>query len=120
MLPLIPTDAVSLINNSLVRLVNYILNDVVGADGTLGINKIVNNLTDNSGIVQLTLKKLTDIFDYFGVSIPTEVTFPLTKFTNMTIGFSSLGVAGLNTWKNLTFFAPVGENALNVWDSFLN
>jgi hypothetical protein len=48
-LPLVPPDAISLTNNSLVLLIDYILNNVVSTDGDLGIYKMFNNLTDGAG-----------------------------------------------------------------------
>lgn len=98
----------------MVRLVDYILNDVVGADGTLGINVIVNNLTDNTGIFRVTPANLTQLADYLNMSIPFEFAFPITEFTNLTIHFVGLNISGLNTWQALKFFVPVGENELNV------
>ena len=36
-------------DNPVVKVLDYILNDVVGVNGTLGLNVLANNVTNNTG-----------------------------------------------------------------------
>eukprot|EP01127_Copromyxa_protea_P017743 TRINITY_DN5453_c0_g1_i1.p1 TRINITY_DN5453_c0_g1~~TRINITY_DN5453_c0_g1_i1.p1 ORF type:complete len:1061 (+),score=251.87 TRINITY_DN5453_c0_g1_i1:40-3222(+) len=114
-LPIISLDAISLQNNSVVTLLNYILNDVVGANGDLGINKIVNTLTENSdGAVFITPEKIQNFTKGYNISVPLDFQFPIGELAKITIIFEGLNITGLNTWQDVKFFVPVGEHVLST------
>jgi len=115
-MPLLGTDAVVLQNNSLIKLANFVLNDVVGANGDLGINKIVNNFTDNTGNISVDPSTIRWIETELGLTsfIPTSWMIDLGGLAEMGIQFDSVNIWGLNTWKELLFFDAVGPHMLET------
>eukprot|EP01137_Pigoraptor_chileana_P010360 Opistho-2@59848 len=97
--PPLPPNMYDLQHNPLVGLADYVLDDVVGLDGILGINKIMNGLTKNTGALA---------FRNIGLS----ASFPLS--TLGTIGFTllSVNVTGLNTWGKFDLLNAKGPQNL--------
>lgn len=48
--PVVPEGMVKFPENPVIKVTDFLLNDVVGADGPFSINHIFNQLTDNTGI----------------------------------------------------------------------
>jgi hypothetical protein len=97
--PVYPDGMMDLQKSSMLALVDYVLNDVVGADGILGLNKIVNALTNNSGNVSVS---------GIGLSVP----IPIASLGVVTFGLENVSVSGLNTWGVFDVFEPSGPHNL--------
>ena len=87
--------------SALINAVGFLLNKLIGVDGPLNINKLVNIITQNTGIVQL--------HEFYNKSINFE--FNLTdkndtSLGNIGISLEDLNISGLNTWKNFTALEP--------------
>jgi len=82
-----------------VALINWIFDDVIGTDGFLGINKIMNALTNGTG--EIEVKDMN-------VSIAVRVG----DVGNVTLGLLGLNITGLNTWGVLEVGTPVGNHTL--------
>ena len=87
--------------STLINAVGFLLNKLIGVDGPLNINKLVNIITQNTGIVQL--------HEFYNKSINFE--FNLTdkndtSLGNIGISLEDLNISGLNTWKNFTALEP--------------
>ena len=80
-------------NNSVVRLVDYVVKHVLGPNGVLSISKLVDKLTKGTGRINLTHKDLA----------MATFSFPL-PLANITVGLLELNATGLNTWGNVQFF----------------
>ncbi len=84
--PTPPAGMIDLRSSPLVGVTAYLLNDVVGADGPLGLNKIVNALTNGTGSV--TLGPLAN------VSLPIAVS----SLGVVRLGLETVTLSGLNSW----------------------
>ena len=87
--------------SALINAVGFLLNKLIGVDGPLNINKLVNIITQNTGIIQL--------HEFYNKSINFE--FNLTdkndtSLGNIGISLEDLNISGLNTWKNFTALEP--------------
>ena len=87
--------------SALINAVGFLLNKLIGVDGPLNINKLVNIITQNTGIIQL--------HEFYNKSINFE--FNLTDKNDTSLGnigicLEDLNISGLNTWKNFTALEP--------------
>ncbi len=76
-----------------VALLDYLLDDVIGVQGPLGINKIVDALTNGTGSFALN-----------NLSLSALVVAEADK--NVTLGLTSISIAQLNSWQLLDVLRP--------------
>ncbi|ELR22307.1 uncharacterized protein ACA1_252520 [Acanthamoeba castellanii str. Neff] len=94
--PVYPPGMMDLRKSSMLAVVDYVLDDVVGADGILGLNKIVNALTNNTGRVAVS---------NIGLSVP----IPVASLGVVTFGLHNVSISGLNTWGLFDVLEPEGH-----------
>jgi hypothetical protein len=102
---------IDLMNNPVSGLMNYVLNDVVGVNGSIGLNTIINTLTNNTGAFN---------FNYGNSSLlqgfPTlaQVSYNLV-FGQLTLTPLWVNVSGLNTFTKSSIAVPVTNFSLDTY-----
>lgn len=92
--------SVDLTKSPLVNFTNFIASNVVGANGPLGLNVIMDTFTRHTGIVPLSPRNnFTFAFD-----LPLPF---LDKNISLILGIVNGSIAGLNTWKNVDVLEAV-------------
>ncbi|KAL6068024.1 LBP/BPI/CETP family, carboxy-terminal domain protein [Balamuthia mandrillaris] len=100
--PPVPADSLVLTGDSVIELIDYIANDVIGANGAFGLNKLVNAYTNNTGYINIT-----------DIPAPlSSITIPLVFGTNITVGLTNVAVAGLNSWSQFEALVPTDKYSL--------
>lgn len=97
--PKVPPGMVNLSSNAIVDLVDYTFDSIVGIDGPLGIKKLANLLTDNTG-------------NWVGVFNDTLQYTVSLDFANATFGLNQLSLSGLNTANLFDILRPVNSYSL--------
>ena len=108
-------DRSNLRQSSLISAVAYLLNNLIGIEGPLNLNKLVNIFTYNTGIIRL--------HEIYNKSIHFE--FNLTNSDNSSlgnfdIGLEDLNISGLNTWQNFSALEPLDKILLNSFTDLKN
>ena len=108
-------DRSNLRKSSLIGAVSYLLNNLIGIEGPLNLNKLVNMFTYNTGVIHL--------HEIYNKSIHFE--FNLTNSDNSSlgnfdIGLEDLNISGLNTWKNFSALEPFDNILLNSFTDLKN
>jgi hypothetical protein len=114
-LPIVRNDSLSMLNNSAVELLDYVLDDVVGATGNLSVNRIVDFLTNGTGAFSVngtTLAALVLGANATGNETSLDFVLPINGTGVVTIGVDLLSIAGLNTWSQLDLLRPVSDYLL--------
>jgi len=93
---------VNLINNPLLAVVDYVLDDLVGATGPFNLNRIVNKLTNDTGALSVS-----------DVTLSMPITIP--SLGVVTIGLINASLAGLNTWEVFDVLEPAGSYNLSSY-----
>ena len=94
-------DIADIRKSSLISAVGYFFNKLIGADGPLDINSLVNIITRDTGIIQL--------HEFYNKSIHFELNITDKNDTSLgylDIGLEDLNISGLNTFKNFTILEP--------------
>lgn len=91
--PHIPKGSVDFTQNQYVKLIDYLLDDVVGVQGPLGINKIIDAFTNGTGSFSLN-----------NLSLSAAIVANADK--NVTLGVTSINISHLNTWQLLDVLRP--------------
>ena len=93
--------------SSLMSAVSYLLNNLIGIDGPLNINSLINIITYDTGIIHL--------HDFYNKSINFEINLNdqnNISLGNLNIGLEDLNISGLNTWTNFTALEPYDKSIL--------
>lgn len=119
------TGLVTFQNNSYLGAIDYAVNTLVGANGPLGLNHLANLATNNTGTLLIpnvteylpklhldTLLPYTMVCNN-AIRASLIVVKKLGNYGNITIGFYSMNVSGLNTWSNVDLFEPVDDYSLD-------
>ena len=106
--PVLPPGNIKWRGNPIVGLIDYVLDSVVGADGPLSINLIVNTLTNGTGAVSVSPAFLAQL----GLDIP-EIHLELGSAGNMSVSFLGANITGLNTWAKLDLLHPTSDYVLS-------
>lgn len=110
-LPPIVGGNVDLTANPIMGLINWVLNGVVGINGTIGINNIVNFVTNNTGAFS---------FNYGNSSLiqglPTLVSFYQNISSDFGLEIKPLwvNITGLNTFVETSFASPIDNQTLRT------
>ena len=102
----------NLMNSSIIGSISYILNSLIGVNGSLNFNDLVNIFTYNSGIFNLKSIYEKDLEFQLNFSKKNNI-----SFGNLLIILDDLNISGLNTWKKINVLEP--ELPL-ILSSFLN
>lgn len=106
--PPAPEGTMNLHNNKIIKLLDMLLDNLIGAHGRISINKIVNALTHNTGALNLDHLKLNHTFFIPGLA-------------SVTLGVNALDVGGLDTWEVFDWLVPTDNYTLSsetLLDSF--
>ena len=100
-------DISDLRTSSLMSAVSYFLNNLIGINGPLDINSLMNIITYDTGIIHL--------HEFYNKTINFE--FNLNdqnnnSLGNINLGLEDLNISGLNTWKNFTALEPYNKTIL--------
>ena len=100
-------DVSDLRTSSLMSAVSYLLNNLIGINGPLDINSLINIITYDTGIIHL--------HEFYNKTINIE--FNLNdqnnnSLGNFNVGLEDLNINGLNTWKNFTVLEPYDTTIL--------
>ena len=105
--------------SSLTSAVYYLINKLIGIDGPLNINSLINIITYDTGIIHL--------HEYYNQSINFEFNFNdqnNNSFGNFNVGLEDLNISGLNTWQKFTVLEPYDKTKLyshtNLQDLTIN
>ena len=103
-------DVSDLRTSSLMSAVSYLLNNLIGINGPLDINSLINIITYDTGIIHL--------HEFYNKTINIE--FNLNdqnnnSFGNFNVGLEDLNISGLNTWKNFTVLEPYDKTILYTY-----
>lgn len=104
----VPAGSMNLRDNKLIKLIDLLLDSLIGADGKISINKIFNFLTHNTGAFNL---------DHLRVNH----TFYIPGLADITLGVLAIDIAGLDTWSAFDWLEPVDNYTLasqTTLDSF--
>lgn len=97
--------SIDLTKSPLVNFTNFIASNVIGANGPLGLNRIMDQFTRHTGIVQLSpLNNLTLSFE-----IPLPV---LGKNISFEFGIVNGSISGLNTWQEVDIIRAISPHVL--------
>ena len=83
----------NLMNSSIIGSISYILNSLIGVNGSLNFNDLVNIFTYNSGIFNLKSIYEKDLEFQLNFSKKNNI-----SFGNLLIILDDLNISGLNTW----------------------
>lgn len=113
-LSVLAPDSVSLINNSAVSLVDYVLDEVVGYNGSLNVNRIANYFTNGTGSLYLDPAAIREFFANVSSAAQNFTAFPNVSFVinatgTVTLQIESLNISGLNTWSTFDVLRPVSN-----------
>lgn len=86
LLPILPTGMLDLRNSPMIAAIDYVLDDVIGINGSVNINTIANALTNHTGNFSRT-----DINYSFPISVPSVGSIEIT--------INNASLSGLNTWE---------------------
>ena len=100
--------------SSLIDTTRFLLNNFTGADGPLNFNNIINNITNNTGIIYL--------HDFYNDTI--LFSFNVTDKNNNSLGYLEIGlkdlnISDLNTWEDINALVP-NKTSPYLLDSFTN
>ena len=95
--PISPDDVVDWQQRGGLELLDYLLDDVVGADGPFGINTLVDALSNGTGAIDLPSP------------LPPS-SHSIGPF-NVTLGVRDLSVSGLNSFETLKLLLPTDDPA---------
>ncbi len=100
--------------SSLIDTTRFLLNNFTGADGPLNFNNIINNITNNTGIIYL--------HDFYNDTI--LFSFNVTDKNNNSLGYLEIGlkdlnISDLNTWEDINALIP-NKTSPYLLDSFTN
>ena len=100
--------------SSLIDTVSFIINDFTGVDGPLNFNKVINIITNNTGIIYL--------HDFYNETI--SFSFNVSDKNNNSLGYLEIGlkdlnITDLNTWEDINALVP-NETSPYLLDSFTN
>jgi hypothetical protein len=99
--PHIPEGSVDFNQNQYANLLDYLLDDVIGVHGPLGINKIVNAFTNGTGSLAFQ-------------DLPISAVLVSDAGKNVTFGVTSISIQNLNTWQTLDLFRPVNNYTFDI------
>ena len=108
-------DIADIKKSSLISAVGYLFNKLIGAEGPLNINSLVNIITRDTGIIQL--------HEFYNKSIHFELNITNKNDTSLgylDMGLEDLNISGLNTWKNFTILEPYDKILLNSYTHLQN
>ena len=102
------SDRANVKNSPILGSISYLLSNLIGSNGPLNINELINLFTNNTGFIRLK--------DYYKKEINFE--FNLTNKNNNSFGeirfsLNDLNISGLNTWKEFNILEPY--NALQLF-----
>lgn len=101
-MPEVPPGMIDFTSNVVVGLVDFVVDDVVGSEGPLNINKIVNVFTNDTG--SLSLQEF----------LPTiNTTFSIGTLATLSVGIEDITISGLNTWSRLDLLKPSSAHELS-------
>jgi hypothetical protein len=99
--PPVPNGCVDFTENQYVKLLDYLLDDVVGVQGPLGINKIIDALSHGTGS-----------FDFSSLPFPSASLSD--SVFNVSLGATDLLIARLNSWQTLRLLRPTSNFTLSI------
>ena len=111
----VTTDKISdLRKSSLIDTLSFLINNFTGVDGPLNFNKLINIITNKTGIIYL--------HDFYNETI--SFSFNVTDKNNNSLGYLEIGlvdlnITDLNTWENLSALVP-NKTSPYLLDSFTN
>jgi len=99
-------------NHSLTEVADYVVNELIGTEGVMSINVIMDHLTTNSGHLLIN-----DIPQYVYDNLLLNVSEPkfsvaLSNYGNIEIGLNSIELDGLDTWDTFKLLVPVAPQTL--------
>ncbi|KAH0786032.1 hypothetical protein GPJ56_010050 [Histomonas meleagridis] len=95
----------------LINAVRFLLTKLIGTQGPLNLNSLVNRFTNETGAFNLS-----DLIGFFGVEMPFAFSIPIADLgAVLGLSIDELGFSGMNTWNAFTFFEPLNEY---VFDSY--
>lgn len=111
-MPIVPTSGIPrFVENKMVDLIDYLMNDIVGTRGVLNFSFLLNQITKGSDVVTKNL------FDQYGFNISQYLTTTISipSFSqsaniserNMTVSILNFSIIGLNTCDVWSVFTPV-------------
>lgn len=83
-------------NSSLLQIINYFVDDVLGGSGNFSLNHIVDLLTDGTGSIDLR-------------HLQAAVTLPIPGLATISLELQALAVDGLDSWGSLALLDPVAR-----------
>ncbi|KAH3756969.1 Paraquat-inducible protein A [Pelomyxa schiedti] len=92
-IPLLKPGAFNLSESALVNMLDYMFNEFIGINGTLGLNDLINVITNGTG---------SFFFDDLDIMIPIEIP----GLGRLDLGILDLSIGGLNTWKTFQLLIP--------------
>ena len=108
-------DIADIKKSSLISALGYLLNKLIGAEGPLNINSLVNIITRDTGIIQLHEFYNKSIHFQFNITDKND-----TSLGYLDLGLEDLNISGLNTWKNFTILEPYDKILLHSYTNLQN
>ena len=81
------------------RIADGLLNNITGANGTLGLDKLMNQVTNRTGKFDLSLKNASAAFNITGLA-------------EIAIGVDDVALDGLTSWKEIKLIEPIGTSRI--------
>jgi len=103
---------VDLRNHSFIKVVDYVLNDLVGTTGVVNINRIVDVFTNNSGTLDMEdIPKY--MRDNFQLTVPAPVIRVPLPAGGLNLSLDSFRAVGLDTWSKFQLLEPSSNHTLD-------
>ena len=98
------SDRANIQNSPILGSASYLLSNLIGVNGSLNINELINVFTNNTGLIRLK--------DYY----KEEINFQLnltnknnTSFGNIDFSLNDLNISGLNSWSEFNILEPFND-----------
>ena len=91
--PLLAADSISLVENAAVGLVDYVVDTIVGVNGSLNINRIANYFTNDTGNFTLNAASLGVLLSNASATMP-RVTLTINETGTVIISLIELNISG--------------------------
>eukprot|EP01113_Clastostelium_recurvatum_P017054 TRINITY_DN1997_c0_g1_i2.p1 TRINITY_DN1997_c0_g1~~TRINITY_DN1997_c0_g1_i2.p1 ORF type:complete len:1061 (-),score=196.82 TRINITY_DN1997_c0_g1_i2:41-3223(-) len=118
--PIFPKNSADLTRSTILGLIDYFLNDLVGANGALGINKIMNYFTNDTGAVLVpdVAALLNNVTHLLPSNLPFNISNAFILPINSTLGtielvIQAFNISGLNSWNQFDILEPTKATALS-------
>eukprot|EP01111_Echinosteliopsis_oligospora_P007505 TRINITY_DN2268_c0_g1_i1.p1 TRINITY_DN2268_c0_g1~~TRINITY_DN2268_c0_g1_i1.p1 ORF type:complete len:1347 (-),score=287.19 TRINITY_DN2268_c0_g1_i1:129-4169(-) len=98
------------LNGTVMEAVQWALANLVGATGPIGLNNVMNSITNGTGLV--VVADIPALMSHLPISVPTFYTTSMEDVGIVNISLLAMNISGLNQWNDVVVLNPIDQYTL--------